>query len=67
MNEFIERFDRLKEFHEDLGQEGNYNYNPHSFDFFRGVEVAMSILENRPPRFKEVPENWHEDLIGEIQ
>jgi hypothetical protein len=67
MNELKERFDRLKKYHEDMGQDGHYNFNPNTFDYYRGLEIAMSILEDRIPQFKEVPEVWHEDRIGGIQ
>jgi hypothetical protein len=67
MSKLQERFERLRDFHRDLGITGNYDFNPHSFDFYRGLEVAMAILEDRQPQFKEVPEEWIEDIVGGLQ
>lgn len=62
-----ERFAKLKEIHSVMKSEGNYSYSPHLFSMFIGMELALSILEERMPTYPSPPENWGEETAGEVQ
>lgn len=44
------------------GYDGNWNYDPYMMGLYNGLELALSIVENREPEFKSKPETWGADI-----
>lgn len=53
-----ERLARLLELRDEQGVEGNYDFDPFNFGFYHGLALAASIMEDKKPKYKELPENW---------
>ena len=50
--------DNLKDVHRVQGYDGNWNYDPYMFGLYNGLEMALAIMENREPVFREKPKKW---------
>ena len=48
---------KLREVHEVQGQDGNWNLNPYMEGLYNGLELALSIMENRDPQYKKLEKN----------
>jgi hypothetical protein len=44
------------------GDHGNWNYDDYMFGMFNGMELALSILENREPQYKNAPDVFLRDI-----
>ena len=44
----------LVNIHEIQGRDGNWNYDPYNTGLFNGLEMALSIMQEREPIFKEL-------------
>ena len=44
------------------GQSGNWNCNKYMHGMFNGMELILSMLENRPVRYKDAPTVWLDDI-----
>lgn len=53
---------RLKRIIETQGNEGNWNYDNYNHGMFNGLELALSILEDRDPVYKEAPGSFISDF-----
>lgn len=51
----------LKAVHAVQGYEGNWNYSPYMHGMYNGLEFALSMIEGRPPEFKDAPDVWGQD------
>lgn len=51
---------KLKEVHEIQGNSGNYDWSPYMLGLFNGLELALSIFEDREPAYREV-KSFRED------
>lgn len=40
------------------GADGNWNYDPYMMGMYNGMELMISLAENREPVFKEAPDEW---------
>jgi len=44
------------------GYDGNWNYSESMFGMYNGMELMMSMVENRRAAFKEIPDTWLKDV-----
>ncbi len=57
--------DKLQTINEMLrvqGADGNWNYDPYMQGLYNGMEMIVSILEDRDPIFRDAPEVWLKDI-----
>jgi hypothetical protein len=40
------------------GCDGNWNFNPYMHGMLNGLELALAILEEREPNYREAPAEW---------
>lgn len=52
----------LKKVHNIQSQKGNWNYDPYMHGMYNGMELMLSIVENREPKFKKAPKKWLCDI-----
>lgn len=45
------------------GAEGNWNYSNYMMGMYNGMELMLSILEEREPEYKETPEKFIADEV----
>ena len=50
---FKEKLKKLKEMHAVQGTDGNWNFDDYMRGLFNGLELALSLMEERPPEFKD--------------
>lgn len=50
---FEERVDAVRELVEIQGADGNWNANEYMRGLYNGLELALSVYEERKPRYKE--------------
>jgi len=50
--------DKLRKAVETQGMDGNWNYDPYMHGLYNGMELALSILEERPHEFRAAPTAW---------
>ncbi len=43
------------------GRDGNWNYDHYMHGLFNGMEIILSLFEERNPNFKDAPEEWLKD------
>lgn len=43
------------------GSKGNWDYDPYMHGMFNGIELAMAIMQDREPVFKDAPNEWLKD------
>lgn len=53
----------LKNVHKIQGSHGNWDYDPYMLGLYNGLEMAMSIVEERDPDFRSYPEVWITERI----
>ena len=44
------------------GSTGNWNCNPYLHGMFNGMELILSVLENREVKYKDAPKVWLDDI-----
>ena len=54
MTEFKEGREVLKV----QGYSGNWDYGPYMHGLYNGMEMMLSLIENREPSFKDAPKKW---------
>jgi len=54
--------DSVREMRDVQGADGNWNYDPYMHGLYNGLEFAVSLLEQREPKFKDAPKQWLCDL-----
>jgi len=52
----------LKDLLELQGSNGNWNYDPYMMGMYNGLELALSVMENREPVYRDKPERWIADI-----
>ena len=40
------------------GSDGNWNYDSYMLGMYNGMELMLSILEEREPIFRDAPDKW---------
>lgn len=68
-NEIIQR---IRDVHEIQGRNGNWNYDSYMMGLYNGLELALSIAEDRSPDFRMAPKEWIADkpideILGEVE
>ena len=58
MNDLI---DALRKVHAIQGADGNWNHDSYMHGLYNGLEMALSIMEERQPNFKNPPKAWFAD------
>ena len=43
------------------GNTGNWDYDEYMHGLYNGMEMVVSILEDREPDFRDAPETWGKD------
>lgn len=46
------------------GDSGNWNYDPYMHGMYNGMELILSMLENREPQYRLAPDQWLVDMIS---
>lgn len=51
------------------GTSGNWDVDPYMQGMFNGMEMVLSIFEEREPKFKSAPEKWlrEKNDVGEVK
>lgn len=52
------KIDSLLNLREIQGSDGNWNYDPYMQGLYNGIELSLSVIEDREPIFKEAPKSW---------
>ena len=52
-HKFGDKLEALRELHHQQGQNGNWDYDQYMMGLYNGLELALSIMENREPKYKE--------------
>ena len=47
--------EKLKEVHHQQAQNGTWDYDPYMLGLYNGLELALAIMENREPLYRELP------------
>jgi len=55
------QIEAMKESLKIQGYDGNWNYDEYMFGMYNGMELILSIAENRMPVFKNRPDTWLRD------
>lgn len=56
--------EKIKDLLRIQGQNGNWNFDPYMHGLYNGLEIALSILENREPVYREKPtDGWIADRV----
>jgi hypothetical protein len=62
---------QLKEVHAVQGQPGTWDYDPYMQGMYNGLELALAIMEDREPQYRDLPvvpiNNVVQDCIEAIQ
>lgn len=53
--------DAIKELLAIQGAKGNWDYSEYMLGMYNGIELALSIAENRDPVYREQPTQWRKD------
>jgi hypothetical protein len=61
---YRKKLESLKSLLQTQGSDGNWNHNEYLYGMFNGMELTLSILENREPRFREPPDVFLETIQG---
>lgn len=54
----VTKLQHLRDVYDIQKGDGNWNHDPYQFGMFNGLELAMSIIEDRPVNFKDKPAKW---------
>lgn len=57
----MSKIDELRKVHAVQGTTGNWDWNHYMMGLYNGLELALSIYEDRDPVYKEAPKRWGED------
>jgi hypothetical protein len=49
---------RIKDLHSIQGADGNWDFDPYMYGLYNGIEMCLSIVEDREPEFKDAPKKW---------
>jgi len=52
----------LKTVYDIQSNKGNWDYDPYMHGLFNGMEMMISIIENREPKFRKAPKKWLADI-----
>lgn len=52
------RLQELRDVHAIQGTHGNWNDHPYMLGMFNGLELALAIMEDREPQYREAPDTW---------
>lgn len=63
----MKRVQEIKDVHGIQAENGNWNFNPYMMGMFNGLELALCLIEEREPRYKDAPSEWLEDMIPDFQ
>ena len=55
-NSFLKKVDNLRDLHKVQSNDGNWDYDQYMLGMFNGLELALSIFEERQPQYRELPE-----------
>ncbi len=55
---FKRRLEDMKKVQEIQGSNGNWNYDSYMHGMFNGMELVISIAEERTPKFRPAPKKW---------
>ncbi len=55
--------DNVREVLDVQSRHGNWNFSPYMRGLYNGMELALSITENREPVLKEAPDQYLCDLV----
>jgi hypothetical protein len=58
---YIEKLQILKEMTEIQCTDGNWNYNEYMLGLANGMIYAISIFENKDPKYLKAPKVWKRD------
>jgi hypothetical protein len=53
---------QIRDLRDVQGRDGTWNFDPYMQGLFNGLEMALSILEQRDPCFRDAPDKWLADL-----
>ena len=56
-----QRIESAKDVLKIQGWDGNWNYDPYMMGLYNGMELMLSMIEDREPVFKEKPDKWLAD------
>lgn len=59
------KIEKVKELLEIQGSEGNWNCNSYMHGFYNGIELSLSVIENRDPIYRDAPEKFIDDAKKE--
>lgn len=48
--------EHIQDVHEVQGRHGNWNSSPYMLGMFNGLELALAIIEDREPQYKDKPD-----------
>ena len=48
------KINKIKELLKIQGNDGNWNYDPYMLGLYNGMEMALAIMEDREPVFREL-------------
>lgn len=52
------KIDSLLNLREIQGSDRNWNYDPYMQGLYNGIELSLSVIEDREPIFKNAPKSW---------
>ena len=58
----MSRIGDLRKVHSLQGSNGNWNYDPYMHGMYNGLELALAIMENKEPNYREAPKEWLVDI-----
>lgn len=60
--EHEKRLSHLKDLVAIQCNDGNWNYAPYSLGMFNGLELALSVMEGRSPRYRDKPDQFKREI-----
>jgi len=54
----MEKFEIGREMLRVQGYDGNWDYDPYMHGMYNGMEFMLSMIEDRPPVFRDAPKKW---------
>lgn len=54
----LEKAKKVYELLDIQATDGNWNYDPYMLGKYNGMELIISIIENRDPKYKDAPSKW---------
>ncbi|NBR23293.1 MAG: hypothetical protein EBU08_05855 [Micrococcales bacterium] len=59
---FDDKIERMRKMLEVQGSDGNWNYDSYMLGMYNGIELMMSIMEDREPVYRSRPDVWLCDI-----